>query len=128
MRADGCPSRPTVARANAVGSGRHSAPTRRAASSSAAKRTIGSGVGSSNDGATPALATVAVEQAAERAEHAALFAPPAAGARCRSDDAVGEPGEWQRLEHDAARSGQLDEEQPFATEQRRLDPRHHLDV
>src|SRR5687767_7577964 len=128
MRAEGWPSRPTVASANAVGSGRRSIPTRRASSRSAAKRAIGSEVGSSYDGATRALAVVTIEQAAQRAEHTAFLTAAAAGARRRSKDPVGQARERQRLEYDTPRTGELDEEQSLTAEQRRLDARHHLNV
>src|SRR5687768_8515769 len=129
MRTDGWPDSPTVARANDVGSGRRSAPTSRAAASSAVNRSNGSRSGAS---ACAPLLIVAEEpthhRAAEATEDGAFLRARSTRARRCGDDPIGEPRERHRLEQDPTRSGERGEEQALTAEERGLDPRHHLDV
>ena len=65
---------------------------------------------------------------AESAKDAAFFTHPATGARRCRDDPISETRERQGLKNDASGAGELNEEQPFPTEQRCLDARHALNV
>src|SRR6478609_3676080 len=129
MRTEGCPSSPTVARANAVGSGRRSGPTLVATASSSTKRSNGS------RSATKVVESllIAPEDAAEKGaaeptEHAAFLLATAARARRGGDDPVGEPREGHRLQDHLSRARERGEEEPLSAEQRRLHPRDELDV
>src|SRR5262245_65900734 len=71
---------------------------------------------------------IAVEHAAEHAEHASFFATGAASTWRRGDDAIGQAREGTRLQNHSTRPCQPDEEQPFAAKQRRLDAGHRRNV
>src|SRR6476659_2188217 len=99
MRTEGCPSGPTVPRANAVGSGRRSGPTAVATPSSSTKRSNGS------RSSTPIAGTLLIAaedtaetRATEPTEDAPFLLTAAAGARRGGDDPVGEPREGHRLQ------------------------------
>src|SRR4051812_40232995 len=114
MRTDGWPSSPTVPSANAVGSGRRSGPTSRAAASSVVKWSNGSRTGA-GAGASLLIPTedAAEQRATEPAEHTSFLHARAPRARRGSDNAVGESREGHRLQQYAARSGERREEQPL---------------
>src|SRR6185369_10525909 len=129
MRTDGCPSAPTVARANAVGSGSRSGPTSVATASSSTNRSNGSRSSTPIAG-TLLIATehTAEDRAAEPTEHASFLLARAARTRRRGNDPVGEPREGHRLKDHPSGPRERGEEQSFPAEQRRLHPGHELDV
>src|SRR5690606_35252883 len=75
-----------------------------------------------------AVAVEDVAQAAQRVEDRTLPLAPPTGLRSRRVDAARQPTERERLDEDAARSGEGREEESLSSEQHRLHSPDELDV